>query len=86
MITLAGITGLPLADLSANVGRICAPVSLFVPAYLVLVMTGWKGLRGVIPAAAVCGISFAAAQFLVSSYIGPQLTDIIGSIAAMGSP
>lgn len=85
VITLAGITGLPLADLSANVGRICAPVSMFVPAYLVLVMSGWKGLRGVIPAAAICGVSFAAAQFFVSSYIGPQLTDIIGSIAAMGS-
>src|SRR3954467_10670424 len=41
VITLAGITGLPLADLSANVGRICAPVSLFVPAYLVIVMTGF---------------------------------------------
>jgi len=26
------------ADLSANVGRICAPLSLIVPAYLMLVM------------------------------------------------
>ena len=43
VITLAGITGLPLADLSANVGRICAPVSLFIPAYLVVVMTGFRG-------------------------------------------
>src|SRR3954451_11321636 len=59
VITLAGITGLPLADLSANVGRICAPVSMFVPAYLVVVMTGFRGLRGVFPAAAVCGIAFA---------------------------
>jgi L-lactate transport len=85
VITLAGITGLPLADLSANVGRICAPVSLFIPAYLVVVMTGFRGLKGVLPAAAVCGISFASAQFLVSNFIGPQLTDILGSLAAMGS-
>ena len=85
VITLAGITGLPLADLSANVGRICAPVSLFVPAYLVMVMTGFKGLRGVFPAAAVCGIAFAGAQFLVSNYLGPQLTDILGALASMGA-
>lgn len=85
VITLAGITGLPLADLSANVGRICAPVSLFVPAYLVMVMTGLKGLRGVFPAAAVCGIAFAGAQFLVSNYLGPQLTDILGALASMGA-
>ena len=85
VITLAGITGLPLADLSANVGRICAPVSLFVPAYLVMVMTGFKGLRGVFPAAAVCGIAFAGAQFFVSNYLGPQLTDILGALASMGA-
>ncbi|MDP8980723.1 MAG: L-lactate permease, partial [Acidobacteriota bacterium] len=30
VVTLSGITGLPLRDLSANVGRICAPVSLFI--------------------------------------------------------
>ena len=85
VITLAGITGLSLADLSANVGRICAPVSVFIPAYLVLVMGGLPALRGVIPAVAVCGIGFASMQFLVSSYMGPQLTDILGSFAAMGS-
>lgn len=85
VITLAGITGLPLNDLSANVGRICAPLSVFVPAYLVVVMTGFKGLRGVWPAAAACGISFAVMQFFVSNYIGPQLTDILSALAAMGS-
>ena len=55
---------LPIAALSADVGRICAPVSLFVPAYLVLVMGGMKALRAVLPAAAVCGIAFAGTQFL----------------------
>ena len=70
IITLAGTTGLPLDRLSAGVGRICAPVSLFVPAYLVIVMGGWKALKGVLPAAAVCGVAFAATQFAVSNFIG----------------
>src|SRR5712692_924401 len=83
VITLAGITGLPLKDLSANVGRICAPVSLFIPAYLVAVMGGWKALRGVLPGAAVCGIAFAGTQFVVSNFFGPYLTDILGSLAAI---
>ena len=85
LIMLSTVTGLPLSSLSADVGRICAPVSLFVPAYLVLVMGGFSALRAVAPAAAVCGIAFGATQFLVSSYLGPHLTDILGSIAAMGS-
>lgn len=84
ILTLAGITGLPLDRLSAGVGRICAPISLIVPGYLILVMGGWKALRGVLPAAAVCGVAFAGTQFLVSNFIGPQLTDILSSLAAIG--
>ncbi|MEP6963622.1 MAG: lactate permease LctP family transporter, partial [Acidobacteriota bacterium] len=83
VVTLARITGLQEAALSAWVGRICAPVSIFVPAYLILVMGGWKGLSGVLPAAAICGIAFASAQFFVSNYIGPQLTDILAALSAM---
>jgi L-lactate permease len=39
----------------------------------------------VLAAAAVCGISFAGVQFLVSNYVGPQLTDILSSLAAVAS-
>ncbi|MEX2261063.1 MAG: lactate permease LctP family transporter [Bryobacteraceae bacterium] len=85
ILTLAGITGLPLDRLSAGVGRICAPVSLIVPAYLVMVMGGWKALRGVLPAAIVCGVSFAGMQLFASNVLGPQLTDILSSLAAIGS-
>ncbi len=85
IITLAGVTELGVQDLSGAVGRICAPISLIVPAYLVLVMGGWKGLRGVLPAALICGASFASVQYLVSNYIGPQLTDLLSSLAAIGS-
>ncbi len=83
ILVLSGITGLPLDRLSAGVGRICAPVSLFIPAYLMLVMGGWKSLRGVLPAAALCGATFAATQFVVSNFLGPQLTDLLSSLAAM---
>ena len=85
IVTLAGVTGLPLAKLSAGVGRICAPVSLIVPAYLITVMGGMKALRGVLGAAVVCGVAFAGTQFAVSNFVGPQLTDICSSLAAMGA-
>ena len=83
VVTLARITGLPEAELSAWVGRICAPISVIVPGYLIMVMGGWKALRGVMPAAALCGISFASTQFVVSNYIGPQLTDILSALVAI---
>src|SRR5277367_1980570 len=80
---LATVTKLPIGTLSADVGRICAPISLFVPAYLMLVMGGMKALRAVFPAAAACGIAFAGARFYASNFLGPYLTDILGSITAM---
>lgn len=83
LVTLAATTGLPIELLSKYVGRLCAPVSLFIPAYLVLVMGGLRALRRVWPAALVCGVSFAAVQFLVSNFVGPYLTDILASLSAI---
>jgi lactate permease len=85
VITLAGITGLPVQDLSAWVGRICAPVSFIVPAYLILVMGGARALAGVLPAVVLCGASFSLTQFVVSNFLGPQLTDILSSLASIGA-
>jgi L-lactate transport len=85
ILTLAGVTGLPLQALSSWVGRICAPVSVIVPLYLMSVMGGWKAIKGVLPAALACGVSFAATQLFVSNFIGPQLTDILSSLAAIGT-
>jgi lactate permease len=50
-----------------------------------LVMGGWKALRGVLPAAAVCGVTFAGLQFLVSNFVSVQITDIVASLGAMGA-
>src|SRR6185437_13349067 len=83
LVALQAVTRLPMSTLSSDVGRLCAPISLFVPAYLILVMGGVKALRAVLPAAAVCGIAFAGVQFTVSNFVGPYLTDILGSLTAI---
>ncbi len=83
LVTLAGTTGLPLNKLSAAVGSLVAPVSLILPAYLIVSMWGFSGLNGILFPSAVAGIAFAAVQFSVSHFIGPQLTDILASMTAM---
>ena len=85
VVTLAGITGLPLSELSAAVGKIVAPLSLLVPAYLTCVMVGWRGMIEVWPAVVVVGGVFASVQFLMSTFIGPQLADIMSSLCALAS-
>jgi lactate permease len=85
VVTLAQITGLEEQLLSAWVGRLCAPISVFIPAYLIWVMGGFRALNGVVPAALVCGVAFASMQFLVSNFIGPHLVDIVAAITAIVS-
>jgi lactate permease len=83
VVTLAGTTGLPLDKLSAAVGSFCAPVSLILPAYLVIAMWGIRGFSGIWFPTAVGGVAFASVQFFVSNFVGPQLTDILASLTAM---
>jgi L-lactate transport len=86
LVALQGVTRLPMLALSSDVGRIVAPISLFVPMYLVLVMGGLKALRAVFPAVAVCGITFAAGQFITSNFSESYLlTDIIASLVAIAA-
>lgn len=68
--------------LSAMVGRQLPFFSLLIPAYLVVVFAGWKGLAGVWPAVLTAGVTFAIGQFTVSNFVGPELTD---TLAALGS-
>jgi lactate permease len=83
IVTLNAVTGLSLLGLSRCAGRACAPLSFIIPAYLTYIVGGRKGFKGTLPAALLCGASFAVVQFVVSWKIGPQLTDILASLAAM---
>ncbi len=83
LVMLQTVTGLPMMSISANVGRICAPLALIVPAYLMLVMGGVKALRAVWPAALVAGVTFAGTEFFVSNFIGPYLAALLGAIVSL---
>ena len=83
IIALAGLTGFPEMELSGWVGALCAPISLFIPAYLIWVMGGFSAVRGVLPAVVVCGVTYAVTQFSVSNFIGPELVDITSGLACM---
>jgi lactate permease len=81
--TLANVTGLPVLPLSAMVGRLCAMISVVIPGYLIVVMTGPRRALEVLPAIVACGLSFAGMQFYVSNFIGPELTDIMSSLTCI---
>ena len=84
ILTLGAVTGISPDLLSAMAGRQLPFVSLLVPAWLVVTMSGWRGLRGAWPAVLVCGGSFAIVQFLWSNFVGPELVDIMGGLVSLG--
>src|SRR5215213_2979466 len=85
ILTLAAVTGLPAATLSAMAGRQLPFVSVIVPVWLVVTMSGWRGVAGVWPAVLISGGVFAIAQYAWSNFVGPELVDIIGGLLSLGA-
>jgi lactate permease len=81
--TLSKVTGLDVMDLSKMVGRQLPFFSVIVPIWVTIAFSGWRGLRGIWPAALTAGLAFAVPQFLVSNFHGPWLVDIISGASAM---
>ena len=85
ILTAATLTNIPASEIGAVVGRQTPVLALFVPLILVALVDGRRGLRQTWPAALVCGVSFALAQFVSSNFISVELTDIIASLVAVGA-
>ncbi len=85
LIMLEKVSGLPIADLSAMNARILPITSVIVPIWLVRSMVPWKETLEVLPAALVCGVSFAATQFVWGNYINVGLVDIVSGIVSLVS-
>lgn len=77
VVTLAGVTGLPLNDLSAMCARILMITAIFIPFWMIRLMVGWKETFEVLPAALVCGVSFGAAVFVWGNYVDPYLINVV---------
>jgi len=85
ILTLAAVTGIPATTIGVMAGRQLPFVSLIVPAWLVVTMSGWRGLRSVWPAVLVCGGTFALVQFAWSNWIGVELVDIAGGLSSIAA-
>ena len=85
LVTLAGVTDLPLQQLSSVVGRIMTPFAVLVPFWLLVAYCGWRRTVEVWPAVLVAGVSFAAAQLAISNLHGPWLTAIGASLISIAA-
>ena len=84
-VTLAKTTGLDLMKLSQMTGRFMAPLAMIMAFATVYAMSKAKGLRGALGTIFVAGLSFSITEFLVSNFIGPDLTSVLAGLACLVS-
>jgi lactate permease len=77
------VSDLPEMAVSQMVGRTLPILSVIVPLYLVVLMSGFKKSMEVLPAVLVSGISFALFQWFTSNFLSPMLPDIIAGLASI---
>lgn len=77
--------GVALGEMSQMLIPLVQLCALLLPAVLVLLLDGWRGVRETWPVLLVVGGVFSGSQTLVLYLLGPELVDIIGPLAAMGS-
>jgi len=85
LIALAGVTGLPLGDLSAMVGHQLPIFSLIIPFWLIWAMAGRRAMLEVWPACLTAGASFGISQYLMSTLHGPWLVDVVSALVSIGA-
>jgi len=79
VLVLAKVTGLPLDQLSAMVGRQLVLFCVLIPFWLVWAMSSFDEMIEVWPACLVAGLGFAVPQFLVSNFHGPWVVNIVSA-------
>ena len=85
ILTAGKLTGIDYRDIGAYVGHQTPLLAVMVPAFLVLIADGRRGLRDVWPVALVVGVTFAVTQWLAATYVSVELTDIIASLVSLAA-
>ncbi len=58
-------------------------LTLILPFWLIILISGWKGVRGVWPAILVTAVSYTLTMYLVAEYLGPSLPNILSSLVSI---
>ncbi|WP_182185616.1 L-lactate permease [Pectinatus frisingensis] len=83
VLVAAQVTGFSGDYLAKLLAFICPIIGFIVPFYLIIVMSGLKGIKEVWPAVLVTSVTFSIPMCLTSYFVGPILPDITASLASM---
>jgi lactate permease len=81
----ADVAGIDVMAVSRYVGLLLPPLSLLVPAWLCVMLCGWRASLEVLPAILVGGITLAVTQFFSARLLGPWTTGVLSGLATLAA-
>jgi lactate permease len=83
IITAGAVSSIDPDLVGQITGRQLGIISIFVPFWLVVIMSGWKGAKEVMPAILTAGLSYGLVIFLASNFLGPTLPGILAALISI---
>lgn len=83
VLVAAQVTGLDGNTIAKMLAWVLPLIGIIIPFYIVIVMSGIKGVFEILPAICICSASFAIVLGVTCYYLGPVLPDITASIACL---
>jgi lactate permease len=79
----AGVSGIDVLTLGRIISRQVPLLSLIVPLWLCVVLSGWRRSLEVMPALVVAGVLMSATQFVVANWSGPWTAGILSGLVTL---
>src|SRR5271157_5167117 len=80
---MISVTKINEGVMTKAIGSDMCLMALIVPFFMLIVMAGFKKAKEVLPAALVCGISYAITSYVISEHMGPELPAIVSSFVSL---
>ncbi len=81
----ADVAGVGVMAVSRYVGLLLPPLSLIVPAWLCVMLCGWRASLEVLPAILVGGVTLAGSQYVGARLLGPWTTGVLSGLATLAT-
>jgi lactate permease len=80
---MISVTGMKAGPITKAIGIDMAIMALIIPFFMLVVMSGWKKMMEVWPAALAAGVSYAITCYFVTQHMGAELPAILSSFVSL---
>lgn len=84
VITAGHLTNIDPNTVSRMISHQLPIIAFIMPFWLVAIISGRRGVKGVWPAILVTASSYAITMFLTAHFIGPTLPDVLSAVVSIG--